>query len=52
MDALLRFLAAYLLGPLLQARFVLLKRDPDGQIASNNLTAKGGLARAGLVVLR
>jgi hypothetical protein len=51
LDALFRFLAAYFLGPLLQASFVLLKRDPDDQIAANNLTAKGGLARALLVLL-
>ena len=52
LDALFRFLAAYFLGALLQTGFVLLKRDPDGQIAANNLAAKGGLARAGLVVFR
>jgi hypothetical protein len=29
LDALFRFLAAYFLGPRLQASFVLLKRDAD-----------------------
>src|SRR5262249_8450417 len=52
LDALLRFLAAYFLGSQLQAGFVLLKCDPDGQIAANNLTTKGGRARARLAVLR
>ena len=45
-----RFLAAYFLSPLLQTGFVLLKRDSDDLIAANNLTAKGGLARALLLL--
>jgi hypothetical protein len=39
MDAFFRLLGANFFGPLLQASFVLLKRDPDNQIATDDLTA-------------
>jgi hypothetical protein len=32
-------LGAYFVGPTLQAGFVLLKRDPNNQIAADDLTA-------------
>src|SRR5262249_27386146 len=51
LDARFRFLGAYFLGTPLETGFVLLKRDPDNQIAADNLTPKGGLARALLVLL-
>jgi hypothetical protein len=51
LGALLCFLGANFFGPLFQAGFVLLKRDPDNQIATDNLTAESGLARARLSIL-
>jgi hypothetical protein len=44
-------LGANFLGPLIQASFVLLKRDPDNQIATDNLTPKPGLARSCFAIL-
>ena len=52
LDTLFRFLGANFLGPLLQASFVLLKRDPDNQITTHNLTAELGLALACFALLR
>jgi hypothetical protein len=52
LDALFRFLGANFLSPLLQPSFVLLKRNPDNQIATDNLTAELGLALACLALLR
>jgi hypothetical protein len=51
LDTLFRFLGANFLGPLVQAGFVLLKRDPDNQIATDNLAAKLGLARTCITIL-
>jgi hypothetical protein len=44
-------LGANLLGPLVQASLVLLKRDPNNIIATDNLSAELGLACACLTVL-
>jgi hypothetical protein len=51
LDALLCFFRANLVGSLLQALFVLLKRYPDNRIATDNLTAEFCLAGARLTIL-
>jgi hypothetical protein len=51
LNALFCFLGANFLGPLVQAGLVLLERDPDNQIATNDLAAELCFARACLTVL-
>jgi hypothetical protein len=51
LNALFRLLGANFFGTLIQARFVLLKRDPDNQITTDNLTTELSLARACFTIL-
>jgi hypothetical protein len=43
LNALVCFLGPNFLGPLIQAGLVLLERDPDDQVATDNLSTKPGL---------